>query len=253
MTEMKLEYNTNLAKGTGFVNETLELLSLVEENDTKTMFLKRCLEQNPLSKSTEKRTRDVVSLVFFDRYWNGELPKHLHNIRENGLGLEGMKSLFLVYTSRANGILRDFILEYFSKDKKVISTVDSARFIDGAISEGIAPVWSESMRKRVASYLISCCKDFNLIDNKGAFQYYVPETFVVNYFLHELHFSGLNDNQILEDSTWGLLQLDTHNLIREIENISYKGSFIMQYSGEILHISWKYQNMNEFIEHECRY
>jgi len=252
MVTNKLTYNTNLAKGTGFVNETLELLSLVEENDDKASFLKRCLEQNPLGKSTEKRTRDIVSLVFFDRYWKGDLPKHLHNIREYGLGLEAMKSIFLVYTSRANIILNDFILNSFSKSKEVIFTEDSARFIEEAISDGIAPGWSDSMRKRVASYLISCLKDFSLIDSKGEVQYYVPENFVTNYFLHELHFAGLNDNQIIEDPTWGLLQLNKHNLIREIENISFKGSFIMQFSGEILHISWKYKNMNEFIENECR-
>lgn len=252
MQTEKAKYTTNLAKGTGFVNETLELLSLVEENDTKASFLQRCLEQNPLSKSTEKRTKDLVTVVFFDRYWKGELPKYLHLIRENGIGLEAMKSIFLVYTARANAILRDFIIEVFSKNKSVVTSEDSIRFIDEAISTGKSPTWSASMRKRVASYLLTCCKDFGLIDRRGEVQLYFPDSFVINYFLHEMHFNGLSDNQILEDTTWDLLQMTKHDVIKELEKISYNGSFIFQYSGEILHLSWKYQNMKEFIENECR-
>ena len=99
-------YNTNLAKGTGFVNETLELIALVQEGDTKESFLKRCLEQNPLGKSTHKRNKDLITLLFFDRYWDGNLPKNLQSIRERGIGLDAMKSIFLVYTSRANIILK---------------------------------------------------------------------------------------------------------------------------------------------------
>ena len=108
------------------------------------------------------------------------------------------------------------------------------------------------MRKRVASYLISCCKDFGLIDKQGDISLFYPDSFVVNYFLHEIHFTGSDDNQILTDETWSILQLSSNETLREIEKISFNGSFIYQYSGELLRISWKYKNMNEFIKNECR-
>ncbi len=249
----KKPYNTNLAKGTGFINETLELLSLVEEGDDKKKFLNRCLEMNSLGKSTEKRTKDMISLVFFDRYWKGNVPQDLQEIRDYGFGLEGMKQLFLVYTARANLILKDFIIEYFTRRSKIrISIIDSLEFINNAITEGKAAPWSETMRKRVASYLISCCKDFGLLDQQGQVTVFYPQNFVVNYFIHELHFSGLSDNQILEDDTWSILQLNKNDTLREMEKTSFNGTFIYQYSGELLRISWKYENMKQFIAHECR-
>jgi hypothetical protein len=249
----KYLYNTNLAKGTGFINETLELLSFVENEDDKKSFIKRCVTLNLLGKSTEKRTKDIISLVFFDRYWKGELPQELHDIRESGLGLEGMKQLFLVYTARANNILKDFIIQVVTnKRNSKILPHDSLTFINDAISVGDAPIWSEIMRKRVSSYLVSCCRDFGLIDNKGKISLFYPESFVVNYFLHEIHFSGIDDNQILNDDTWSILQLTKDEILREIEKISFSGSFIYQYSGELLKLSWRYKNMNEFIKNECR-
>jgi hypothetical protein len=249
----KYLYNTNLAKGTGFINETLELLSFVENEDDKKSFIKRCVTLNLLGKSTEKRTKDIISLVFFDRYWKGELPQELHDIRESGLGLEGMKQLFLVYTERDNKILKYFIIQVVTnKRNSKILPHDSLTFINDAISVGDAPIWSEIMRKRVSSYLVSCCRDFGLIDNKGKISLFYPESFVVNYFLHEIHFSGIDDNQILNDDTWSILQLTKDEILREIEKISFSGSFIYQYSGELLKLSWRYKNMNEFIKNECR-
>jgi hypothetical protein len=249
----KYLYNTNLAKGTGFINETLELLSFVENDDDKKSFMNRCVTLNLLGKSTEKRTKDIISLVFFDRYWIGQLPQQLHAIRENGLGLEGMRQLFLVYTARANNIFKDFIIQVvaYKRNSKILPQ-DSLTFINDAISVGDAPIWSEIMRKRVSSYLVSCCRDFGLIDNKGKISLFYPESFVVNYFLHEIHFSGIDDNQILNDDTWSILQLTKDEILREIEKISFSGSFIYQYSGELLRLSWKYKNMNEFINNECR-
>lgn len=249
----KFVYNTNLAKGTGFINETLELLSLIEDGDDKKSFLNRCLEINPLGKSTEKRSRDIITLVFFDRYWIGNIPHHLQEIRNCGFGLEGMKQLFLVYTARANSIFKDFFIESITKNSKLIlSHKDSLDFINNAITEGKASPWSETMKKRVASYLISCCKDFDLIDNHGQVSIYYPQNFVVSYFIHELHFSGLSDNQILDSETWSILQLSKNDTLSEMEKISFNGTFIYQYSGELLRISWKYDNMKQFIENECR-
>ncbi|WP_027137225.1 BrxA family protein [Gaetbulibacter saemankumensis] len=249
----KYLYNTNLAKGTGFVNETLELLSFVEEEDDKKSFLDRCVTLNLLGKSTEKRTKDIISLVFFNRYWKEGLPQQLQAIRESGLGLEGMKQLFLVYTARANPIFKDFIIQQVANKRNYkISNQDSLTFINDAISIGNAPSWSDSMKKRVSSYLVSSCRDFSLIDSKGKISLFYPEGFVVNYFLHELHFSEIDDNQILNDDTWSILQLSKNETLREIEKISFTGSFIYQYSGELLRISWKYKNMNEFIKNECR-
>lgn len=249
----KYPYNTNLAKGTGFINETLELLSFVEDTDDKKSFLNKCLRSNILGKSTEKRTKDIVSLVFFDRYWKGEIPQQLHSIRENGFGLDGMKQLFLVYTARANPIFKDFVIQMVGNKKKFqILPEDSLCFINDAISIGSAPSWSDTMRKRVSSYLISCCKDFGLIDKQGGISLFYPDSFVINYFLHEIHFTGSDDNQILTNETWSILQLNNNETLREIEKISFNGSLIYQYSGELLRISWKYKNMNEFIKNECR-
>jgi len=72
MKVTKFLYNSNLAKGTGLINETLTLIEFYEENDTKESFLDRCISQNILNKSTAKRTKDIITLGFYPRYWSGK-------------------------------------------------------------------------------------------------------------------------------------------------------------------------------------
>lgn len=255
MATRKYLYNSNLAKGTGLINETLTLIEFYEMGESKQGFLNRCTSQNILNKSTEHRTKDIINLVFFDRYWKGNesVILFLKLLRENGLSLEALKSLFFIYTARANQVLYEFTLEIrkLSPSKKI--TKDTAKsFLLRAISDGKAPEWSDSIIARVSIYLISCLIDFDIIDKGGFLKNSLPDSKVSNYLLHELHFKGYGDEKIIHDSIWSLLGLEFQELIKEIERISFKGTFIFQYSGEILKIGWNYKTMEEFIENECR-
>ena len=199
MTENKIKYNTNLAKGTGFVNETLTLINYYQRGQEKQAFLKECLLTNILDKATEKRTKDLITLVFYDRYWKkGNVILLLQLMREKGASLSVMKKLFLVFTARANLVLYDFLKIIYEANLKHVELRHALDFINEAISSGLAPSWSEAMIKRTASYLLSCLRDFDLIGKGNIFLKSYPEMIVVNFFLHEMHFSGQSDMQILD-------------------------------------------------------
>ena len=255
MANTNFPYNTNLAKGTGFINETLTLIEFYEEGESKSDFLARCTAANILDKSTEHRTKDIIKLVFFDRYWRGDknVIHRLKSMRYNGLSLESLKTILFIYTARANRVLYDFVKEIkASNQNEKITTSIANQFILNSISFDMAPKWSDSMIKRVSSYLLSCLKDFDLVDSESYLTSSFPDQKVINYILHELHFDGQRDDEIIRDHTWELLGLNEYQVIKEIEKISFKGTFIFQYSGEILKIGWNYQSMEEFIENECR-
>lgn len=255
MVTTKYPYNTNLAKGTGFINETLTLVEFYDNREAKSAFLARCISANILDKSTEKRTKDVINLVFFDRYWRKDrnVIQWLKSMRQDGLSLEAMKSLFFIYTAKANRVFFDFVKEIraFNQNEKINIAI-ARQFILNSISSNLAPSWSESMIKRVSSYLITCLKDFDLLDSEGYLTSRFPDQRVINYVLHELHFDGQTDDEIIRNNTWELLGLNEYQVIKEAEKISFRGTFIFQYSGEILKIGWNYQSMEEFIENECR-
>ena len=251
-------YNSNLLKGTGLIQETLTLVEYYEEGESILDYHKRILEGGLLSKSTENRVKDIVRNVFAGRYlvYDLPIPKYLRNMRDNYASMDVITQLFYIYTCRANAILADFIREvYFPKSWKSYSSLkasDPKDFIRESLMDGRIPVsWSDSTVSKVSEHIIATLIDFRLIErNKNILPYRLIEL-SANYLIHELHFRGLTDYDIWHHEDWKLFGLTKEEVIKEIEKISFSGTFIFQFSGELLRISWQYKNMEDFIKNEC--
>ncbi len=91
-----------------------------------------------------------------------------------------------------------------------------------------------------------CLSDFGLLDTSKKIISFSMLDLTANYLAHEMHFKGIKDTDILISKDWKLFGMSPHDVARRLERISFKGHFVFQYSGEILNIDWKYQNMEEF-------
>lgn len=254
-----MTYNSNLLKGTGLIQEMLVLIEAYNPEESALDFQKRVLEQGILSKSTDTRTIDIVGNIFRTRFLDQKLdaPTYIKLMRDNYVSMEVITQLFLVYTCRANPILADFIRDVYYRliqdGKAKVSTEDPKEFIRSALSDGrILRSWSASTIQKVSEHINACLIDFGLTDRSKHILPFRALDLTVNYFLHELHFQGCSDLEILHHKDWEVFNLDPSSLASVAERISYKGTFIFQYSGEILNIGWNYPTMAEFIENECR-
>lgn len=254
MTETN--YDTNLLKGTGLIEETLILLEAYDKGLSKKEFYKKVFELDLLSKSTEKRAHDVVNLGFFRRYWNYKkvnVPLALKMLRRNYVSIENLMQIFLIYTSRANPILADFIKEVYHpfvrKSFQKLEREDFTNFIRGAIRDGrIDKHWKENTIIEVGIRLNSCLVDFGMLDQRKNILPFSMFDTTANYLAHELHFRGLTDDQVLHHPDWQLFDLDANQVAEKLQRISWQGHFLFQYSGELLRISWKYKTIEELID-----
>lgn len=251
-------YNSNLLKGTGLIEETLTLIEYYEEDENVLDFYQRIMQYGLLSKSTENRVKDIVRNVFAGRYlvYGISIPKYLKEMRENYASMDVITQLFYIYTCRANLVLSDFIIEvYYPLTRKSYSALkasDPKDFIRQALTDGRIPVsWSDSTVNKVSEHIIASLIDFRLIEKDKKILPYRLIELSANYLLHELHFRGFSDFDIWNHNDWKLFGLTSEDVIKEIEKISFSGSFIFQFSGELLRISWQYKNMEEFIKNEC--
>jgi hypothetical protein len=252
-------YTTELSKGQGAVDETLSLLQMWEPGMIPDTLARKVVSEGALSRSTAVRTRDLVRRVFARRYLmnGGAAASYLKYLVNHGADRSVIKQLMLVYTSRLHVMLRDFIAEIYwnrySAGAKRISRSDAEQFILQAQSDGrISPPWSETMRLRVARYLTGTLADFGLLEEskQGAkpvrpFRL-LPGTAL--YISHEIHFKGFSDNSILESPDWKLFGLSRLDVVQELSALAASGHFIIQYAGDLLRISWRYQNMEECLD-----
>ena len=255
----KITYNSNLLKGTGLIQEMLVLIEAYRIGESALDFQKRVLEEGILSKSTDNRTIDVVRNIFRTRFLDQKLDvtTYINAMRDEYVSMDVITQLFLIYTCRANPILADFIFEiYYSHSKSGKSRIlaeDPKVFIRSAISDGrIQTSWSSSTIEKVSEHINACLIDFRLVDKSKQILPFRAIDLTVNYLLHELHFQGYSEMEILHHRDWQIFDLDLSSLVSIAERISFRGTFIFQFSGEILKIGWNYDNMEEFIENECR-
>ena len=253
----KGEYTTVLAKGHGIIEETLSLLEAWEPGISTQGLAEIAIREGFLRRATAKRTKDLVTHVFAPRYLvdDGLPAKQLKMLINEGANLGSMEQLYFIYTARANVVFHDFIREvYWSKyaaGSTEIATEDARRFLENAYTMGrLSKRWSDEMTSRIAQGLYGCLADFKLCENAKKSSRKILRFNISSltslYLAHELHFSFYSDNGILDHADWQLFGLERREVVSELQRIS-NDHFILQFSGELVRISWKYQSIEEAI------
>ena len=252
-------YTTALAKGQGLISETIAMVSAWEPGMKRSEFLSHVLESGVLPRATALRVKDLVNRVFYNRFLSDPGPPalFLKALVAAGCPVSQLSQLFLLHTARANLILHDFIREaYWAKyaaGSDSMEKDDVTQFLDSAVINGkIRERWSDTMNVKMTRYLLNSLEEFDLLNplrrGRRTFLPFTPSVLTTLYIAHYLHFSGTGDNLLILHPDWGLFGLDKQDVLKELEKVSYGGHFIVQYSGELLRIAWKYKSMGEFID-----
>jgi hypothetical protein len=251
-------YTIGLAKGQGMVPETMLLLREWQPRMAAPELRKKVVEEGLIPKATAYRMSDIVTRVFAPRYLreNGEPAARLKRLMEHGLAREKLTQLFLIYTAREHLILHDFIRDVFWKHyhagARTLQRQEALEFLRSARAMGrISKSWSDAVNLRMTRYLLSSLTDFKLTrDLPRGRREILPFTLLTSttiYLAHDIHFRGVNDNSILEHPDWSLFGLDRTGVVQELRRAA-EGHFIVQFSGELLRISWKHKTMEECLD-----
>ena len=253
MSRIKKKYNSDLLKGTGMVQETIQLLSLYKPEISKNQMVKKAIESNILVKASNMRIKDIVEIIFYKRYVNESpnTPVYLQTLINNVSKLDVTVQLLLIHTARSSKILNDFIFHVYwpevNKGTKELDSFAAMKFIENLIKDGdLITNWSDSTKRRVASHIISTLVDFRFLNKDRTVMPIFLLDITANYLAHELHFKGLSDNAVVEAEEWKLFGYSRFETIKHLERLSFQGYFILQNSGEIIKINWTYKNMEEF-------
>lgn len=251
-------YTTQLGAGLGLVDETQSLLDLWQPGmDTKALF-DVALESGQFPNVTARRLRNIISECFAPRYikpdpppvlWLSRLHRHLSTVT--------LKHLFFLYTARANLILRDFVTqvywERYASGYSDLTTDDAREFVERAVRDGkTKTLWSESMIKRVTSYLVSVCVHYDLLRISGRRSRDIDALRVSNcgivILAYDLHLQGIADNNLINHPDWLLFGLQPEDVRDELKRLSVHKFWIIQTAANVVSISWAHKTMEEVVD-----
>lgn len=247
-------YTTQLAAGLGMIPETMELLRLYATDSSPAKFADRVVGEGIFSTATARRARNIVVEMFAPRFLrdSGEVAQRLQYLLSHGFSYDALSQIFFLQTARAQRIFADFVVEVYWPRYVAgvtrLSRDDAFDFVCRALDNGMmAKRWSESTIARVSGYLVSCCADFGLLDegrgNARSIRHFSLRRDAALYLVHDLHFSGLSDMNIVQHRDWALFGLEPPDVIQLVSGIGNDGHLVVQSSGTVIQISWKYKTM----------
>jgi hypothetical protein len=255
---MDREYNTGLCKGQGMLPETLRLLQLWEPGMSSLQLAEKVRSQGLIPRATSQRVSDIVNRAFAPRYLksDGQPACWLRELARRGMPVDRLNQLFLLYTAREHLILYDFICEVFwvrySAGGQFLFRDDSVNFIKAAQATGrIKSRWTEGNNIRIGRYLLSALSDFKMLGeprgDRRPILSFAPFASSVLYLVHELHFTGVSDSQIVKNSDWELFGLSHADVVGQLRRVAQQGRFIIQ-TGDIVRISWGFNTMEDCLD-----
>jgi hypothetical protein len=255
---VQVPYTTQLGAGLGLVDETQSLLDLWHPGMTTQALYDVALESGQFPNVTARRLRNIIAECFAPRYikpdpqpalWLHKLHRHISTV--------ALKHLFFLYTARANVILRDFVVELYwdryASGHANITTDDAKEFVERAVRDGkTKTLWSESVIKRVTSYLVSVCVHYDLLRLAGRKSRDINAVRISNctviVLAYELHLQGIADNNLINHSDWQLYGLQPEDVRDELKRLSVHKFWIIQTAADVVSISWAYKTMEEVVD-----
>jgi len=252
------QYTTQLSAGLGAVPETLELLRLWTPGMGAKELYDLALSEGLFSRATARRTRNLVMEMFAPRFLadSGRPAAQVKELLASSFSHEGLVQLCFLQTARAQSIFRDFVTDVYwpkySGGSSYIIREDAEALIYRGLDNGkMVKRWSSEMIERVAQYLVGSCVDFGLlgVGNRiqRPIQRFVARPDVSLYISYDLHFSGLSDSALIQHRDWLLFGFEPSEVLTRLKSLSHDGHFLVQSSGELVQISWKYRSMQEYL------
>jgi len=251
-------YTTKLGAGLGAIPETLTLLDIWRPGMKTTELEAVALESGAFPNVTARRLHNLVVECFSSRYLvSGDYPAFILKELKGRIPDDTLAQILLIFTTRANNVLYDFIREVYwgrySSGYEIISNDDVSDFVIRANQEGkTTNPWADSMVKRVSSYLPGACADFGMLEKgrlrKRKILPFRIAPLTTAFLAYDLHFSGLGDNQVLSHPDWELFGLARPDVKEEIKQLSLRNLLIIQAAGDVVDIGWQFNDWKEFVD-----
>lgn len=248
-------YTTQFQAGLGMVAETLELLRLWEPGMHPSALADLAVQTGTFSRTTARRARNLAAEMFAPRFLanNGEVAARLRFLMGRRFPADALLQLFFLQTARAQRIFADFVVGVYwpkySAGATSVTKPDAETFIQHSLDAGrMKKRWSDSTIHRVSGYLLGCCTDFGLLGagvSPRPIKRFSVRPDVSLYLVHDLHFSGMSDRDIIHHGDWKLFGLEPGEVLRLVQSLSHDGHLLVQSGADLVQISWKYRSMEE--------
>lgn len=250
-------YSTALGQSQGITAECLSLFELWQEGMSAQQLFDIVQSSNALGMDSERRLRNVVLEGYGSRFLRQpylQAAPSLKFIFSHNRDHTLLNQLIFLYALRQHGIFFDFLSDEYwpavRANRKMIRKSDIELLIDSGIVSGrLKKHWSESVKKRVSSYVLGIASDFGFLGKPRTGErpilLWSPHEHLILYLAYDLHFLRASDDEVVNAPEWKALGLLREDVTLYLHRLQSQSHLIAQDTGHLCRIDWKYQTREE--------
>ena len=251
-------YTIAICKGAALLEETRTLLTHWQFGEPADAFARRVEQEGLLGKATAYRVRDIVRRVFVPRYLkpDDKPARVLKGAIECNLQPAVFKELVLLYSSRNDPLLRDFVVrEFWSSVRRGRFLLDISNvllFFSEALTDGtIDRPWSDQVSRKVARGLLGFLREVDFIrePQKGKRQlidYRISDGMMV-ILARILKEEGFSDSGIVDHPDWNVFGLERMGVLARLNFLGEEMGLLVQQAGSVVSFNWKVQSIESLM------
>ncbi len=251
-------YTIRTSKGAALISESRALLRAWSPGESAAQLAERVLQEDRLGKATARRVKDLVQRVFTPRYLRPEGPPalYLKPLVEDHRGGDWFRDLCLIYTARADRLVRDsvtLLLRRVRDDGRLALSVDAViAFLNEAEEQGhMARPWCSETKKKIARGLLKMLTEFGLLaGGRGPreFRSFHPHPLAIAYLAFDLHFGGITDAGVTAHPDWAIWLYNEAAVRDALDDLAGHGLWVFQSAGAVVRITWNVSSMKEAVD-----
>jgi len=252
-------YTARAIKATGLVEETKALLRAWRPGESTADLRRRAREEALLGKATASRSDDVVAHAFNQRFLGGQRPvaPFLKRLLERRGAGRWFVDLCLLYTARADVVLRDAITAYVamrrSTGRDYIDTPSLVRFLEDQEAAGrMRHPWNSNVKESVAQHVLRQMTEFGLAgaNRRGIRELlpFEPTDLAISWLAYDLHFGGCSDLAVLSHPDWQIWTIDESHVRDRMTRLAGPSIWEFQAAGNVAQITWACRGVEETLD-----
>ena len=245
--------NSNISKRGALLDDTRQFVTIWDDDVSRADNLALFNEQNLLGMPSQSRASDVTMYALRPRFVDpGEdvIPA-LRILRDNA---PAFSDACYFEACRADPLLAEFaegpLARWFDQGRLGVNADLAEQWLDELEKADQIPVWSPSLKRRVAQGLLATLRDFGRLE--GATK--SPNKEIAGpgisdggfaYVAYRLHQSGESSRGTLTSSVWRRWLLDAPRIDQHMHRLAAHGLLYYARAGSSLRIDWRAESLVE--------
>lgn len=243
-------FNSNIQKGGALLDDSRRLVEAwsdergVEEN------LRRVVEDNLLGKPSKARAEDVVRRILRPRFVSPG-PNVIAALKALLDRPKSFVEACYYEAARDDRLLAAFAEEplfgWYESGRAAVTVDEAASWLETQAHRGTAPVWSDSVRVKVARGLLAALRDFGILEGGSIKRFPTPHVTPLGfaYAAFREHEQGRSSRGIVNGAVWRRWLLDGVRIVDLFVQAERLGVLRFSQAGSAVRIDWRVGTLEE--------